>query len=79
MALFGKVTPPRIEGTIFAFLTGTMNFCNYIISPAMGALINSKFVGVNKRDLSKYPTLILIALIGSIISFGLLPLIPMKA
>ena len=25
-ALFGKITPPRIEGTIFAFLTGTMNF-----------------------------------------------------
>jgi hypothetical protein len=25
MALFAKITPKRIEGTIFAFLTGTWN------------------------------------------------------
>ena len=78
MALFGKITPPRIEGTVFAFLTGTMNLAHAFIMPAMGALINKQFVGVNKRDLSRYPTLILIALIGSIITFALLPLIPMK-
>jgi hypothetical protein len=26
LSLFAKITPPKIEGTIFAFLTGTMNF-----------------------------------------------------
>ena len=26
MALFAKITPRRIEGTMFAFLTGTANF-----------------------------------------------------
>ena len=40
MSLFAKVTPPRIEGTIFAFLTGTMNFGNTVISPAVGTFIN---------------------------------------
>ena len=40
MALFGKITPPKIEGTIFAFLTGTMNFTYSFIMPGMGTLIN---------------------------------------
>jgi Na+/melibiose symporter-like transporter len=26
LSLFAKITPPKIEGTIFAFLTGTLNF-----------------------------------------------------
>jgi hypothetical protein len=40
LALFAKITPPKIEGTIFAFLTGTMNLANTIISPNMGAWVN---------------------------------------
>lgn len=60
LALFAKITPKKIEGTIFAFLTGTMNFASSVISPSVGAFINHKFVGVNKRDLSNYSTLILI-------------------
>jgi len=40
LALFAKITPPRIEGTIFAFLTGTMNLANSVISPGMGSFIN---------------------------------------
>lgn len=49
-ALFAKVTPRKIEGTIFAFLTGTMNLGYAIISPAIGAWYNHQFVGVNKND-----------------------------
>ena len=52
LALFAKITPAKIEGTIFAFLTGTMNLASTVISPGMGTLINSQFVGVNKKDLS---------------------------
>lgn len=40
MALFAKITPPRIEGTTFAFLTGTMNFGSTVISPGVGTFIN---------------------------------------
>ena len=78
LALFAKITPPRVEGTVFAFLTGTMNFSSTVISPAVGTWLNNEFVGVNKRDLSNYSTLCLISLICSIIQFVLLPLIPTK-
>ena len=78
LALFAKITPPRIEGTIFAFLTGTMNFSNTIIAPNVGTFENHQFVGVNKKDLSKYYVLTLISLVGSILAFGLLFLIPTK-
>jgi hypothetical protein len=52
MALFAKVTPPKIEGTTYAFLTGTMNFCRAVISPAIGTWINHEFVHVNKRNVA---------------------------
>jgi hypothetical protein len=76
--LFAKITPIRIEGTIFAFLTGVANFCSTVISPGMGTFINHRFVGVNKKDLSNYSTLCLIAFIGALLTFLLLPLIPTK-
>ena len=78
LSLFAKVTPPRIEGTIFAFLTGTWNLSRTVISPGMGSFINHQFVGVNKNDLSQYPTLCLIALLFSLVLFPLLFLIPTK-
>jgi Na+/melibiose symporter-like transporter len=78
MALFAKITPAKIEGTIFAFLTGTMNLASSVISPGMGTFINHQFVGVNKKNLSNYSTLCLIAFIGSILTLTLLPLIPTK-
>ena len=78
MAFFGKVIPARIEGTTFAFLTGTMNLGSTVISPGIGTFINYEWVHVNKHDLSNYSTLMLIALVGSILSFVLLPLIPTK-
>lgn len=78
MALFAKITPPRIEGTTFAFLTGTMNFGSTVISPGVGTFINHEWVGVSKKNLSGYSTLCLVAFICSIVSFALLPLIPSK-
>jgi MFS family permease len=78
LALFAKITPRKIEGTIYAFLTGTWNLSWTIIATLWGTFINHHFVGVNKNDQSGYSTLVLIALIGSILTFALLPLIPMK-
>ena len=31
MALFAKITPKSIEGTVFAFLTGTSNLDNSVM------------------------------------------------
>ena len=56
LSLFAKITPPKIEGTIFAFMTGTLNFSSTVISPGIGTFINYQFVGVNKNDLSSYST-----------------------
>ena len=78
MALFAKITPKKIEGTTYAFLTGTMNLGSTVISPGIGTFINSQWVGVKKKDLSNYSTLVLISLICSIVSLALLPLIPSK-
>ena len=47
LALFAKITPPGVEGTIFAFLTGTWNLADGVVSPMIGAWINKTFVGVD--------------------------------
>jgi hypothetical protein len=79
LALFAKVTPAKIEGTVFAFLTGTTNLANNVISPMIGVWINQKFVGVKSDDLSKYKYLVLIGLFTSCLGFLILPLIPLKS
>jgi hypothetical protein len=78
MALFAKVTPTKIEGTVFAFLTGTTNLANNVISPMIGVWINQRFVGVTADNLSKYKYLCLIGLVTSLLGFLILPLIPLK-
>lgn len=78
MALFAKITPHNIEGTVFAFLTGTVNMSNTILSPMIGVYLNNKFVGVTATDLSGYKNLCFFGIISSFIGFLLLPLIPLK-
>lgn len=63
---------------MFAFLTGTWNLDQSVISPMMGSWINYQFVGVTKDDQSGYSTLCLISFICSFIGFALLPLIPLR-
>lgn len=53
LALFAKVTPKGIEGTIFALLTGIYDLTSFTISPALGSWVNSKFVHVTKEDFNK--------------------------
>lgn len=72
------MTPKKIEGTIYAFLTGTMSLSTKIISAFGGSFLNLKYVGVNKDDLSGYSTLCLFTLIGSVLTFATLPLVPLK-
>jgi len=40
LALFAKITPTKIEGTVFAFLTGTTNLANNVLSPMIGVWVN---------------------------------------
>ena len=79
MALFAKITPPGVEATIFAFLTGTWNFADGVLSPMVGAFLNNKFGGVTAKDLSSYSNLCLMSFLFSFFGFIILPLIPLKA
>jgi len=79
LALFAKITPAKIEGTVFAFLTGTTNLANSVLAPMIGVFINERFVGVTADDLSKYKHLCMIGLATSFLGFFILPLIPLKA
>jgi len=79
LALFAKITPTKIEGTVFAFLTGTTNLASSVLSPLVGVYINEKFVGVTADDLSNYKYLCFITMLTSFLGFLILPMIPKKA
>ena len=78
LALFAKVTPKRIEGTVFAFLTGATNLASTVISPLIGVWINEKFVGVNAENIGpkNYKWLCIIQLIACFMTFLIIPLVP---
>ena len=78
MVLYAKITPNHIEATFFAFVAGTSNFCNGIISPMIGSKLNDVFVGVTATDLSNYHILMIISMFTSILPFFFLHLIPLK-
>mmetsp|Transcript_18278 Transcript_18278/g.17403 ORF Transcript_18278/g.17403 Transcript_18278/m.17403 type:complete len:127 (+) Transcript_18278:1161-1541(+) len=61
LVLLAKLTPPKIEATVYAFLASTTNFCSTVISPFIGGLINTTFVGVTNDDMSNFYLLILIS------------------
>ena len=78
MVLFAKITPNNIEATCFAFLTGTLNFCNGVLAPMIGSKINDYFVGVTSSDLSNFYVLCIISIVTSILPFFILWMIPTK-
>ena len=79
LALFAKITPVKIEGTVFAFLTGTTNLASNVISPMIGVWINEKYFNVTAEDLSQYKNLCLVGLVTSFLGFLVVPLIPTKS
>lgn len=77
LALFAKITPMKIEGTVYAVLTGTTNLSSTLLSPMVGVWINERFVHVTANDLSNYKTLCLISFATTFLGFLLVPLIPL--
>ena len=80
MVLFAKVIPKNIEGTVFAFLTGTINFGNGNISPITGSVLNDTFVKVTRDNMSNsnFVQLVWIETLSSLIPILFLKLIPLK-
>lgn len=79
MVLFAKITPANIEGTCFAFLTGTTNFLYGVLASYIGSLVNDAFIGVTANDLSNFISLAWISLITRFFPLAFLWLIPLKA
>lgn len=77
LALFAKITPMKIEGTVYAVLTGTTNLSSTLLSPMVGVWINERFVHVTANDLSNYKTLCMISFATTFLGFLLVPLIPL--
>ena len=76
MALFAKIIPPKIEGTMFAFLTGVSNLSSTIISSQIGYFINERFFNVTAKNMSRYKYLVFVTMISNFLGFAILKLIP---
>lgn len=76
MALFAKIIPAHIEGTMFAFLTGISNLSSTIISSQIGYFINERFFNVTSSNMSNYRYLTLVTMLSNFLGFLLLQLIP---
>jgi len=57
MALFARIIPKKIEGTMYAFLTGVWNLSNDVICTQLGYYINVKFFNVTGEDLHDFKKL----------------------
>ena len=79
LALFAKITPPGIEGTIFAFLTGIWNFSDAVMSPLIGTFVNDKYAHVTAGNLTNYYKLMMVTFISSFFGFFLLNMIPLES
>ena len=81
MVLFAKIIPKNIEGTVFAFLTGTINFSNGVLSPMIGSVINDAFIGVTTDNMkqSNFIKLVWIETFLALVPILFLKLIPLKS
>ena len=52
MVLFAKLIPHNVESSMFALLTGVLNFCSLFAAKELGVLIN-RSIGVTSSNLSQ--------------------------
>lgn len=75
--MFAKITPPNIEATTFAFLTGAFNFTN-MLSGVVGSCVNKYFVGVTQDDLSNYWVLTVVSVVCGVLPLTFFWLLPTR-
>jgi len=78
MVLFAKLIPPTIESSMFALLTGLLNFFNLFASKQLGNFINL-FVGVTSENLEQLWILYAIALPCTVLPIFFICLLPKQA
>ena len=54
LVLFAKITPKKIEATVFAMMTGVFNLNEVVLSPFAGVVINRLFVHVSNENLESF-------------------------
>ena len=81
MVLFAKIIPKNIEGTVFAFLTGTINLSNGVLSPIVGSIVNDAFFGVTRDNMkaNNFINLVWMETFPALIPILFLRLIPLKS
>lgn len=79
MVLFAKITPKRIEATVFALLTGVHNLAGGFLAPMIGAGINKAFVGVTADNLDNFYICVIIQLITVLIPLLFVTMIPSRS
>lgn len=75
MVLFAKLIPANIESSMFAMLTGLMNFSNLFASKMLGNYINS-FFGVTQDSLGKLWYLYVVQIFCCVIPLLFICLLP---
>ena len=76
--LFAKLIPENIESSMFALLTGLMNFSNGFLSPQLGNFYNH-FIGVTQDNLTDLWKLCVIETCTELIPLFFITLIPTRA
>ena len=75
--LFAKLIPANIEASMFAILTGIINFCNFFVAKHLGNFFNI-FVGVTDDNLDKLWILEAIMVGCALIPIAFLWLVPTR-
>jgi len=75
--LFAKLIPANIESSMFAILTGIMNFCNFFLAKQLGNFVNL-FVGVTDKDLDKLWILFAVMVVCSFFPIFFIWLVPSR-
>ena len=79
LVLFAKITPKKIEATVFAMMTGVFNLNEVVLSPFAGVVINRLFVHVSNENLESFYILQAIQLGCGFIPLLLIWLIPLSS
>lgn len=75
MVLFAKLIPANIESSMFALLTGLMNFSNLFASKMLGNYINT-FFGVTEENLGELWKLYIVQIFCCVIPVFFICLLP---
>mmetsp|Transcript_13829 Transcript_13829/g.9785 ORF Transcript_13829/g.9785 Transcript_13829/m.9785 type:complete len:84 (+) Transcript_13829:219-470(+) len=79
MVLFAKLIPENVETSMFALLTGLLNFSNFFAAKQLGSLINKLFFHVTDQNLEDLYKLIIVQTFAVLIPLTFVCLIPSRA